>query len=132
MSNWCAGMNKYIWLFPLTLLTINNTSAIALPAKEPILVAQNNQQTILIQEIKLEVTEEKATIDWIIDTYCQRNWIEVFFREIKGWLGLSLGLSEYQVRKKRSLMRHFILVFRCSHIYSMASSHGGIEKAMGK
>ncbi|PLZ29847.1 IS701 family transposase, partial [Fischerella thermalis WC558] len=28
-------------------------------------------------------------------------------REAKGWL----GLKEYQVRDKRSLMRHFILVF---------------------
>lgn len=28
-------------------------------------------------------TEEKATIDWIISTYSQRNWIEVFFREIE-------------------------------------------------
>lgn len=55
---------------------------------------------------------EKVTIEWIISTYSQRNWIEVFYREIKGWL----GLSEYQVRTKTSLMRHFILVF-CAYTF---------------
>jgi len=44
---------------------------------------------------------------WIVDTYAQRNWVEVFYREAKRWL----RLKEYQVRDKRSLMRHFILVF---------------------
>ncbi len=37
---------------------------------------------------------------------------EVFYREAKGWL----GLREYQVRDKRSLMRHFILVF-CAYTF---------------
>ena len=50
---------------------------------------------------------EKATEQWIVTTYSQRNWIEVFYREAKGWL----GLREYQVRGKRSLERHWILVF---------------------
>jgi len=48
-----------------------------------------------------------ATAEWIVTTYAQRNWVEVFYREAKGWL----GLSEYQVRDYRSLLRHFILVF---------------------
>ncbi len=41
-----------------------------------------------------------------------RNWVEVFYREAKGWL----GLKEYQVRDYRSLMRHFILVF-CAYTF---------------
>ncbi len=53
-----------------------------------------------------------ATPEWIVKTYSQRNWIEVFYREAKGWL----GLKEYQVRDKRSLMRHFILVF-CAYTF---------------
>ncbi len=53
-----------------------------------------------------------ATADWIVTTYSQRNWVEVFYREAKGWL----GLSEYQVRDSRSLMRHFILVF-CAYTF---------------
>jgi hypothetical protein len=25
---------------------------------------------------------------WIVDRYSQRNWVEVVYREAKGWLGL--------------------------------------------
>jgi len=53
-----------------------------------------------------------ATPQWFIDTYSQRNWVEVFYREAKGWL----GLKEYQVRDKKSLERHFILVF-CAYTF---------------
>ena len=42
----------------------------------------------------------------------KRNWVEVFYREAKGWL----GLSEYQVRDIRSIYRHFILVF-CAYTF---------------
>src|SRR4028118_1160318 len=40
------------------------------------------------------VESTKATAEWIVTTYAQINWVEVFYREAKGWL----GLSEYQVR----------------------------------
>ena len=53
------------------------------------------------------VEGEIVTEQWIVDTYFERNWVEVFYREAKGWL----GLSEYQVREKKGLERHFILVF---------------------
>lgn len=33
-----------------------------------------------------------ATEEWIVKTYSLRNWVEVFYREAKGWL----GLNEYQ------------------------------------
>jgi hypothetical protein len=29
-----------------------------------------------------------ATEEWVVKTYSQRNWVEVFYREAKGWLGL--------------------------------------------
>ena len=54
----------------------------------------------------------KVTEEWIVKTYGQRNWVEVFYREAKGWL----GLSEYQVREKKGLERHFILVF-CAYTF---------------
>jgi hypothetical protein len=38
-------------------------------------------------------SREKATDEWVVTTYSQRNWVEVFYREAKGWL----GLKEYQV-----------------------------------
>ena len=53
-----------------------------------------------------------ATAEWIVTTYSQRTWVEVFYRQAKGWL----GLREYQVRDKRSLIRHFILVF-CAYTF---------------
>ena len=55
---------------------------------------------------------EKVTEEWIVKTYGQRNWVEVFYREAKGWL----GLSEYQVREKKGLERHFILIF-CAYSF---------------
>jgi hypothetical protein len=58
------------------------------------------------------VDSSKVTPQWIVTTYSQRNWVEVFDREAKGWL----GLREYQVRDKRSLVRHFILVF-CAYTF---------------
>ena len=61
-------------------------------------------------EIDYLITNVSSSIvspQWIITTYSQRNWIEVFYRNAKGWL----GLKEYQVRDIRSLTRHFILVF---------------------
>jgi SRSO17 transposase len=53
-----------------------------------------------------------VTAEWVVNTYGQRNWVEVFYREAKGWL----GLKEYQVRDYRSLLRHFILVF-CAYTF---------------
>ncbi len=50
---------------------------------------------------------EGVTGEWIVKTFSNRNYIEKFYREAKGWL----GLKEYQMRKKASLIRHFILVF---------------------
>ncbi len=58
------------------------------------------------------VSPDIVTPEWIVSTYSQRNWVEVFYREVKGWL----GLKEYQVRSKRSLKRHFILVF-CAYTF---------------
>ena len=58
------------------------------------------------------VDSSVATAEWIVTTYSQRNWVEVFYREAKSWL----GLSEYQVRDSRSLLRHFILVF-CAYTF---------------
>ena len=58
------------------------------------------------------VEGEIVTEQWIVETYGQRNWVEVFYREAKGWL----GPSEYQVREKKSLARHCILVF-CAYTF---------------
>ncbi|NES98836.1 MAG: IS701 family transposase [Desertifilum sp. SIO1I2] len=65
-----------------------------------------------------------ATGEWIVTTYAQRNWVEVFYREAKGWL----GLKEYQVRDARSLLRHFILVF-CAYTFILwHTKTGGLRR----
>ena len=58
------------------------------------------------------VKEEKVTAKWLVITYSKRNWVEVFYREVKGWL----GWKEAQVRDNSSLLRHFILVF-CAYTF---------------
>jgi hypothetical protein len=60
-----------------------------------------------VDYLMTNVSSEIATAQWFVQTYSQRNWVEVFYREVKGWL----GLTEYQVRDKKSLYRHWILVF---------------------
>jgi Transposase DDE domain len=69
-------------------------------------------ETSDIDYLITNVDQLTATPEWIITTYAQRNWIEVFYREAKGWL----GLKEYQVRDLTSLKRHFILVF-CAYTF---------------
>ena len=65
-----------------------------------------------------------VTPEWIVNTYSQRNWVEVFYREAKGWL----GLKEYQVRGKKSLLRHFILVF-CAYTFILWHQRtGGLRR----
>ena len=67
---------------------------------------------------------ERATASWIITTYSQRNWVEVFYREAKGWL----GLKEYQIRGKRSLYRHLILVFCADTFIIWHQLTGGLRR----
>jgi uncharacterized GH25 family protein len=69
-------------------------------------------------------SREKATGEWIVTTYSQRNWVEVFYREAKGWL----GLKEYQVRGERSLYRHWILVFCAYSFIVWHTLTGGLRR----
>ena len=77
-----------------------------------IMNASSFEQASELDYFITNVDGSKVTAEWIVTTYAQRNWIEVFYREAKGWL----GLSEYQVRDKRSLLKHFILVF-CAYTF---------------
>jgi hypothetical protein len=55
-------------------------------------------------------TSEIANAGWIARGYSRRNWVEVFYRESKGWL----GIADYEVRDELSMQRHWIIVF-CAH-----------------
>ena len=70
------------------------------------------------------VAHEKATGEWIVKTYSQRNWVEVFYREAKGWL----GLREYQTRSIRSLERHLVLVFCAYSFIVWQQLTGGLRR----
>jgi hypothetical protein len=62
------------------------------------------------------VEADTVTASWIVKTYTERNWVEVFYREAKGWL----GLREYQVRDKRSGSSSFYPGVLCLYIYPVA------------
>ncbi|HEY9693878.1 MAG TPA: IS701 family transposase, partial [Oculatellaceae cyanobacterium] len=70
------------------------------------------------------VAHEKATCEWIVKTYSHRNWVEVFYREAKGWL----GLREYQARSIKSLERHLILVFCAYSFIVWQQLTGGLRR----
>ena len=74
-----------------------------------IAIVMNNAVGSKASDIDYFITNVESSIvtpEWIVKTYSSRNWVEVFYREAKGWL----GLKEYQTRGKRSLDRHLILV----------------------
>lgn len=86
-----------------------------LKGKRNIAIVMNAETFSQATDIDYFITNVSSSIvtpQWIVDTYGARNWVEVFYREAKGWL----GLKEYQVRDKRSLIRHFILVF-CAYTF---------------
>ena len=64
------------------------------------------------------------TGEWIVITFSNRNYIEKFYRETKGWL----GLKEYLTRDKTNMMRHFILVFVAYTFILYQQLMGGLRK----
>jgi hypothetical protein len=86
--------------------------------------ADTFEQASDIDYLIANVDLSTATAEWIVNTSAQRNWIEVFYREAKGWL----GLKEYQVRDKRSLKRHLILVFCAYSFILWHTLTGGLRR----
>ncbi|GAA6622696.1 hypothetical protein NUACC26_085200 [Scytonema sp. NUACC26] len=102
-----------------------------LKGKRNIAIVMNAETFSEATDIDYFITNVSTSIvspEWIVNTYSQRNWVEVFYREAKGWL----GLKEYQVRDKISLLRHFQRGFLCIHFYSLASDDWGFETKVGK
>jgi SRSO17 transposase len=100
---------KNVWVatVEVELSQLEGTRTVAI-----VMNASTFEQASDIDYLITNVDSSIATAEWIVTTYAQRNWVEVFYREAKGWL----GLSEYQVRDYRSLIRHFILVF-CAYTF---------------
>lgn len=70
------------------------------------------------------VEPEKATAEWIAQSYSERNWIEVFYREVKGWL----GMTHYQVRDQRSIERHWYIAFNAFTFLTFQRLTGGLRR----
>ncbi len=104
------------WSQPKTVwVAIFNAQMSSLEGKRTFAIVMNASSFSEATDLDYLITNvdsSKVTEQWVVTTYSQRNWVEVFYREAKGWL----GLREYQVRDKRSLMRHFILVF-CAYTF---------------
>jgi len=67
---------------------------------------------------------QQVSAEWMAQTYSQRNWVEVFYREAKGWF----GLSEYQVRDAKSMKRHWVLVFTAYTFILWHQLTGGVRR----
>lgn len=98
-----------------------------LKGKRTIAIVMNANSVSEATEIDYLITNEsenQATGRWIVKTFSNRNYIEKFYREAKGWL----GLKEYQMRKKKALIRHFILVFTAYTFIIYQQLMGGLRK----
>jgi len=112
---------KTVWMatVEVEMSQIEGTRTIAI-----VMNASTFNQATDIDYLITNVESTKATADWIVTSYSQRNWVEVFYREAKGWL----GLSEYQVRDYTSLLRHLILVF-CAYTFILwHTKTGGLRR----
>lgn len=92
-----------------------------------IAIVMNAASLVKATEVNYLITNvapEKATCELIVKLYSQRNWVEVFYREAKGWL----GLKEYQTRSIRSLHRHLILVFCAYSFIVWQQLTGGLRR----
>lgn len=69
-------------------------------------------------------SKETASAEWIALAYSQRNWIEVFYREAKGWL----GITEYEIRDARSMQNHWTLVFTAHSLIQYQQLTGGLRR----
>lgn len=65
-----------------------------------------------------------ATAEWIACSYSKRNWVEVFYREAKGWL----GITEYEVRDEESMQRHWAMVFAAHSLIQYQQLTGGLRR----
>lgn len=101
--------SRTVWVatFTARLTTLEGTKSFAI-----VMNANSFSAATEIDYLITNVEPSLATAEWFVTTYTQRNWVEVFYREAKGWL----GLKEYQVRDCRSMMRHFILVY-CAYTF---------------
>ena len=68
------------------------------------------------------VSEEVITPEWVVETYSQRNWVEVFYREAQGVVRTQRISSPPQTQ----LNETFYLGNVCLYFYCLASTNWGM------
>ncbi len=112
---------KTVWVAPVEveLSQLEGTRTIAI-----VMNASTFDSSSDVDYFITNVDSKIATPDWIVTTYAQRSWWKYSIGKLSCWL----GLSEYQVRDYRSLLRHFILVF-CAYTFILWHSlTGGLRR----
>ena len=71
---------------------------------------------------------EIVTEQWIVDTYSQRNWVEVFYREAL----MMVGVKRISSSGKKELRKTFYLGILCLYFYSLAEVNWRFKTALGK
>lgn len=128
-------------------LAPENFQCIELPLQEPrtvwvtaveVYMPQMSGKRIVAIEINAATFAEASEVDyfitnqskdiaspgWIALAYSQRNWIEVFYREAKGWL----GIAEYEIIDARSMHNHWTLVFTAHSLIQYQQLTGGLRR----
>lgn len=108
----------WVAVLPVHVPKMDGTRSVAIQLNAPTFKEADEVDYYITNESK-----EVATAAWIAKSYSDRNWIEVFYREAKGWL----GMTEYQVRDKRTIYRHWIMMFTAFTFIQLQRFNGGFR-----
>jgi SRSO17 transposase len=91
-------VKKYFFRFDLKIK--------ALSEKRRLIIEVDDPYNINIQDVQYIISNATDLRDeTVVKNYHKRNWIEVFYREVKNFL----GADDYQVRSKERILRHWTL-----------------------
>ncbi len=112
---------RSVWVavLPVHVPKLTGTRTLAIQMNAPTF-----EQATEVDYFITNAPHEIATNKWIVKTYSTRNWVEVFYREAKGWL----GLTEYQVRSAASIEKHWIIVFTAYTFIIWHQLTGGLRR----
>lgn len=74
------------------------------------------------------VVPKKATGEWIVKTYSQRNWVEVFYREAL----MVVRFKRISIALHHQPSSTFDLSFLCLQFYYLATINRRIKTALGE
>lgn len=93
----------WVAVMPIHFPKLNGTRQMAIQLDAPAVEDASEISHFLTNE-----TKEVATPAWFAESYSDRNWIEVFYRETKGWLGMTDRISSQRQLFDHSPLAHGI------------------------